>query len=526
MGGNRTKNILASLAFIYIIVIVLLTNRAAIYAGIYNFRTTTSGSGEMTNNIMLKFNLRFMENRDDELADTVLQRNKNGGLVRSKEIIFIDKKEYKDGTMKHMRNYKELSINTLQKMFNSSAVDRSGNAGDIETRKTIAKDDKKKYLFALRYYEQLTMATKNFLLLASLATATGRSVVEPFVNNSRFSGLRTGASFSRFKEETNKFVNLDQYFDKKDLHYQMQSRGYADVTTFDDFKNECSRLDLVVHFMYKESNTNRDLAKWYKIDSKMIENVRNKTNRDGWTDCSFVKRSRIDQFLGKPVLRYVCVDPEIIKSPKQFEDLILKNAKCTAVILWKGNGTKRTHFPLAPQITESLRPVDIKHSKHLVEIAYDYIRNTIKRPFISVHVRVERHVKWKGIDAAMECIQKLSDAIRQRKSRLNLKKIFLAHDIGVYGSDTLKRFTNESSLNRLQNKLTTELDQPFRFDPTKYGLYDRGAIAIVEMHIIALGESLFTLGKGNFQEWVTELFLRQNAEDKSLVHKVCDMEKK
>lgn len=523
MAGKRAKKILVSLAFIYVIAIVFLTNRAAIYAGVYGFHQSSPS------NFMLKFNLRLLNNGDETMLENdnseidtklnvrgVLQRNKKGSLVRSEEIIVIDQKEYRDNTIldetnikQRMRKYKELSIishdNTVQ---------------------TIAENDRKKYLYALRYYEQLTMATKNFLSLASLATATGRSVVEPFVNNSRFSGLRTGASFSRFKEETNKFASLDQYFDRKDLHYQMQSRGYTDITAFDDFKDACSRLDLVIHFMYKESNTNRDLSKWYKIDSEMIKKVHTEMKQNGWTDCNFVKRSRIDQFLGKSVSRYVCVDPELIKSPEQFEELILKDTKCAAVILWKGNGTKRTHFPLAPQITESLQPVDIKHSKHLIEIAYDYIRNTIKRPFISVHVRVERHVKWKGIDAAIECIKKLSDVIRQRKSRLNLKKIFLAHDIGVHGSDTLKRFTDESSLTRLQNKLTTELDQPFRFNPAKYRLYDRGAIAIVEMHIIALGESLFTLGKGNFQEWVTDLFLRQNAEDKSLVHRVCEMEKK
>ena len=105
---------------------------------------------------------------------------------------------------------------------------------------------------------------------------------------------------------------------------------------------------------------------------------------------------------------------------------------------------------------------------------------------------------------------------------MNLTKIFLAHDIGEHGSDTLRHNLDKNSLSTLEKTLTTGLEKPFRFNPDKYGLYDRGSIAIVEMHIIALGESLFTLGKGNFQEWVINLFLQQNAEDKSLVNRVCD----
>lgn len=499
--------------------------------------------------VMVEFDMRLTQdgNKETIFRDKETQKSlhllskenqRQDSEVKSKEMIFINKKEYRNGMVeldqtkiKQRIPHKELEIDTLQKMFNTSEeiVDKN-----TEERKNM------KYIFALRYYEQLGMATKNFLSLASLATSTGRHLVTPFVNNSRFCGLQLGVSMSRFMEATKiikqngdlssskKFTDIGSYFDKKHLKYQLDSRGYSKLASFQQFRNDCTRLDVVIHFLYNDPTSYKDLEKWYKLKNDKIERVKQKVRENnGWTDCGFAKRSRIATFLGNiQVSRYVCVDPEIIKTTDALEELVLKNAKCVAIVSWKGNGTKRTHFPLAPQVNDELRPSHIRHSKKLIDIAYDYIRNTIKRPFISVHVRIERHLKWKGFKAALTCVRRLGKAIQQRKSRLNLKKVFLAHDIGEYGSDTLQRFSDEDELTNLQTELNTTMGKPFRFDPKPYGLYDRGQIAIVEMHILSLGESLFTLGRGNFQEWIIDLFLLQNAEDRSLINKVCNLEKR
>uniref|UniRef100_A0A069DN88 Putative cnidarian restricted protein n=1 Tax=Clytia hemisphaerica TaxID=252671 RepID=A0A069DN88_9CNID len=513
MTWKRVHYILVCAILTYVLLLFVLTNR------------TISNKLRQTKNddtYIFDFNVRLSRDGieetsiDNKETNTRLkflaQRKPRKDLVKSEEIIFIDKKEFEDGSIE----LDQTNIKQRQKevMFEQKRIKLPESASSRN-------DNEKKYLFAFRYFEQLSMATKNLLSLASLATSTGRTFVEPFVNSSRFCGLPSGTSFSRLMEEKVKFTELKNYFDQEKLKDQLQKHGYNEMVPYQEFREQCTKIDVVVHFLYNDSNILKNLQKWYKINNETVQKALEKVKRTGYSDCPFVERSRIGKFLGKPVQRYVCVDPEQIRSSKQLEKDILQNSKCAAIIFWKGSGPKRTHFPLAPKITEPLQPADIQHAKRLVDIAYDYIRNTIKRPFIAVHIRIERHVRWKGIHAARTCIRHLSDAILKHKKQNNLKKVFMAHDLGPNGSDTLKRFVDKKTLAQLENKIETSLQDSYRFDPIKYGLYDRGSIAIVEMHIMTLGESLFTLGRGNFHDWVTELYLKSNANDESLLHKIC-----
>lgn len=496
------------MVLVHIFLIILFINR--VFFEIYFHRSNEAGNKK----VILKFDVHLVNHRDNA-AQIKLFPGKNHNKNNAKEMMIIDQIENGFGRIEHNKtNTKENRTKTSDKIIDTSKVD---------VPSMMKSQSKTKYLFALRYYEQLSMATNNFLSLASLATATGRCVVEPFVNNSRFSGLPSGVSNSRFRESSNKFSRIDQYFDRESLKYLLETRGYNKMISLNEYKEACDNIDLVVHFLYNDSNSNRDLRRWYKLSDRDIDVVNTKVRHIGVMECDFIEKSGINKFLGnKPVKKHLCVHPDLINSNQKFQSLVLKDSKCSVVTLWKGNGTKRTHFELAQQITAKIKPFEIKHSKTLIDIAHDYIRNTIKRPYIAVHARVERHVKWKGVHTALSCIRKVSANIEKRKTKLNLKKIFLAHDLGQYGSDTLQRTSNKTSLLSLEKELTLGLMNPFRFNPKKYGLYDRGSIAIVEMHIMSLGESLFTLGKGNFQDWVINLFLQKNAEDRSLVHKICD----
>jgi len=63
------------------------------------------------------------------------------------------------------------------------------------------------------------------------------------------------------------------------------------------------------------------MEKWYKIPSSKVNRIikRAKSN-NGWTECDFVKRSKISQLLGDiNVTKYICVDPEMIRSVEQLE---------------------------------------------------------------------------------------------------------------------------------------------------------------------------------------------------------------
>lgn len=463
-------------------------------------------------------NLRFSSH--DRIKDIALAKE---NVLSSNELIFINKKEFNNGLVQldetkiKQTNKEDIVYETHQEVYSNN--------------KKVKMHDSTKYIFSLRYYEQLSMATKNLLSLASLGTSTGRHVVTPFVNNSRFCGLRSGTSMSRLMgarsnstDDVSKFSNMSTYFNMNHFNNQLLDNGYNSLVSFNQFKKDCSRLDTVVHFLYEEESSYKDMEKWYKLPRHRIDEIKRRVKRNGGIDeCKFVQKSKISRFLGNiEVKRYICVDPDVIKTVQELEEKVFKNSQCVAIIIWKGIGPKRAHFSLAPSISKALRPSDLKHSKRLIDIAYSYIREIIKRPFISVHVRSERHLIRRGLKAAKVCIKKLKKQILTRKSTFNLKKVFLASDL-VHGSDTLLMHSKEDERQKLRKELNLTLDNPYTFNPAQYRLYDRGEIAIVEMHILSMGESLFTLGRGNFNEWIVDLFLLHNAEDKSLIYKICNV---
>ena len=496
---------------------------------------------------IFEFNLQLKRNGDKIIDITEEEEGPPNRIVRlssTKEDIETrkDDVERKEFIQEYRNGILQVDNTNIKQIKTKQSTDESQQElYKIGQNKINPRMARKKYIFSLRYYEQLSMATKNLLSLASLATHNNRHVVMPFVGASRFSGLRLGASMSRFKEakrnnqtdlnreyKGNKFSEMSRYFDIQHLKNQMINHGYTSLASFNEFQKDCASLDVVIHFLYSGGNSVKEFGKWYKQPMDKYLHVKRKAKRNnGWIECNFVKRSQISQFLGNiNVTKYICVDPEMINTAEKLENRILKDAQCVGVVLWKGDGERRTHFPLAPSIREPLRPSDLKHNKSLIDIAYSYIRDVIKRPFISVHVRSERHIIRKGVAAARDCIQKLSKEVQERKYKFKLTKVFLASDLEKYGSDTLLLHSNESDRDLLQKELLNNLNDPFTFNPNKYNLYDRGEIAIVEMHIISMGESLYTLGKGNFQEWIIDLFLSYNAEDRRLIYKVCELENK
>ena len=61
----------------------------------------------------------------------------------------------------------------------------------------------------------------------------------------------------------------------------MSSRGYNDLLSFEEFKENCDSIDVAVHFLYNDPNTDRDLSRWYKISDDTIQTVYAKTKSMG-----------------------------------------------------------------------------------------------------------------------------------------------------------------------------------------------------------------------------------------------------
>jgi len=379
---------------------------------------------------------------------------------------------------------------------------------------------KRKYIFTLRYYEQLAGATKNLIDLASLAKHYNREVVMPFINNSRMNGIQDKPEL---RANTVLFNNLSRYFDITHFNSTLCERGYAPLTEFNAFIKDCRQgLDVLAHFIYNDSFSYTDAKNWFGIASKPWHELRkNMPEYGGVQSCDFLRKSGIERLLGGvTVKKYLCVDPEIIRTAEQIENEVFKRKSCIGILQWKGIGKRRTHFPLPESIFQILKPSDVVHNETLVSIAKDFVRRFLKHPFLAVHIRAERQLSWYGIDKVLKCMNILSKKVFQRMKAFQIESIFLSTDLPTYGSDTYKNVVYHDR-GVVQRRLDKLLKNPSTFKPELYGVFDKGDISLIEMNILSFGESLYTIGGGKFQQWVVELFLAHNTEDHSLLHRVC-----
>ena len=168
-----------------------------------------------------------------------------------------------------------------------------------------------------------------------------------------------------------------------------------------------------------------------------------------------------------------------------------------------------------------LAPSNVK----LKHIAQDFIARNLRPDCVSVHIRAESVLLFRGgnIDLVVKCMLELSAAVKMMtNSTASELKVFLATDFSQFGSSphsaTLSLRKNARSLMELLEKNLNSITQ---FQPKYYSLSDHGAVAIVEMDILASGRRLFVLGGRSFQAWIRKQFLKRNNNDLTLVISFC-----
>ena len=385
---------------------------------------------------------------------------------------------------------------------------------------------RRKFLFVFRYYEQLGRATYNLLDLASLAKNKNRLLVIPFVNNSRMSGLPDGVSlFYRKQGKLSQRTSAlsSEYLNVDDLNFKLKSRGYSTLNSFRDLQSHCARrFNLVVHFLFENERYKKYTASWYRVsDGEVAAMYKEAREHNGWIDCPVIKQSRLAKQIGFKVSRYICVDPELIRTASDFESNVLQGANCVGIVQWRGTGEYRVHFSFDPSITQPLQPSDLEFNPRLVELARSFVKKMFHGEFIGVHVRSERHIAWKGMNVTKRCMLKLASRVQETRDEFGIKQVFLASDLTEYGSDTLMNYAsyNPKSLSMFLQKV---LDHPETFEPEGI-LYDTGAAAIVEMNVLSMATTLFTMGGGNFQEWAVGIFRKRHNNEQARVHRMCKL---
>lgn len=328
------------------------------------------------------------------------------------------------------------------------------------------------------------MASNNLLGLTALAAYGERQVVVPFVENSRFSGTPT---------KNNK--TLAFYYNLKALNNKLRSHGHATLINWEGFHDVCkARLDLLVYIDYPDlkvtTNYSRS-APFYRC------NDRHKT-----------------MFKGFNIGKTICMDASL-DSVQRFENEVVMGLPCVGIFQWRGIGrwhsSARARFDTSHAVRNILcyQNISSLFSSKLHHIAKNFVAKHLGGFFVSVHIRTEWLLgKRLNISDLVKCISFLSARVQSIRDKIGrATPVFLATDFAEFGSSSYKVIPVRKRSESL--KKIVALLKPITFNPSEFKLADRGAIAIVEMEILASGNRLVVLGGGTFQSWIVDQFLKK-----------------
>lgn len=366
-----------------------------------------------------------------------------------------------------------------------------GNEGDNNTART------RKFIIAFHYWEQLTRATDDLLHLTALAAHTGHQVVVPFVKNSRFHVAAVSKGFK----------TLAQYFNVTALNNTLRSRGHATFISWKGFQDACKRrLDVLVCFDY----TNLNKSTTYSVSKSF----------------ALCKHNQPNKFRDFKIGRKICMNVFALDSVERFESEVVKGLPCIGIFEWRGSNTTknyRAQFNLSSIVRNVLSYNDTGgfFNSKLLHVAQNFVAQNLVADFISVHIRTEKILQSGRTPSLIKhCVSRLRSRVETILHASTVPMpVFVATDFTEFGSSSRRMKPARDDAKSLM-KIVDPL-KPITFEPSEYELVDRGAVAIVEMNIIASGKHLVVLGRGSFQLWVITQFLNKNSGHPAKVERIA-----
>ena len=404
----------------------------------------------------------------------------------------------------------EQSFEKAEMMTKADSINIPGNSSSFEP----------KYILVYRHFEQLSKTTENLLQLAAISKRWGRLIVQPDVQNSRFS-----------LEPEFRAYPLETYFNVTSLNELLMANGYSRLVKIRNFTKDCSHAAFgvkttLVHFLYGDTKRGNTKS-WFHINDKELRAIVDKSLPDGWTQCDFINRhlSVGRSIKGIQIGRQVCVNPEVLTTEEAFEDKVLQGDKCVIFVEWRGLGKHRTHFQ--PRFSPFLSPNEVKHrisSSNLIhrEVT-SFLQSKLPSKYISVHLRTERLFVANLYKKLQSCIEHVVYLVSILRSLRGAEAVFLATDLTEFGTDLFQRqkfyiktATGEYLIRReeiadIHTKLERRLNA-VTYKPTSEPFSkDKGVFSLVEMNILKGGMDLIMLGRGTFHTWILNVFKQHQA---------------
>ena len=370
----------------------------------------------------------------------------------------------------------------------------------------------KKYVYVHHQYtDQLSKNTRAFLSLCAQAGVTGRKVVRPLVKKTKFGSDET-------------WLPLETYYDEKHLENLLAAAGYASLVDKAEYFRECpphSPNHVSVHFIDNSKQSMGFAKATFKLQDDFYKSIVKNASQKGWTECRF-----LDQAMKQTPGKQFCVNGDIINDWKTFEKDIAKLEKCLNIFLWRGidGVTYRLKF------SED----DMKFSS--IDLTYALkpglpVRNEVERfsskylpeNYIAVYMRSEFFLRKSSLDHIRKCVDLVLEVVIALKSTTGLSHVYVATDMGDYGSAWLVRYR---SLEHLDENVFKDIHDHI-IEKSKGAAYtppsdtfDRGSIALVDMTLISRAQYLISAGTGTFQQWIGARFLQNHRNDKQSWSKI------
>ena len=363
------------------------------------------------------------------------------------------------------------------------------------------------YVLAQRYADQLTGGAVNVANLMCLATQLGRvRVVEPFLINSRF-GLPAGQNWT----SEPKFTNL---YDATKWKEYGSGRNYSQLVPYETFLEDAPRKVIIVQYSRSHlCDENKVVLKkaHYYCKSNGFEVVRNVCvtyGSEGILTTAAFKNQVYGELKPKNVvvlfISYGGIQSKPLTKVKETHRLFVKCNKCS----------RHEHAM-----------EDIEPSSSVYSDAETYIAKYLNGSpsYITVMIRVEYLMnknKCFEVNCLRTCLKDAVSNLRDVKKRTGLNTVFLAIDVGTFGSDILIRpekkvivtepveellkevFDNTTSLHRWEETFAT-----VGFGRTR----SSGYIAMMQKVIAAKGDVLMLVGSregSSFQRTCRTLYHR------------------
>ena len=364
----------------------------------------------------------------------------------------------------------------------------------------------KKYAYVVSpYWEQTAQNIRSLLALVIQGSFSGRSVVAPMVKNSRF--------------QTSGYP-IDYYFDRKHLRNVLESQGYPDIVDPEEFRKECSPNDhdyTTVHFLFDEKKASLYTKDFFKLDDETYSKISLEARRNGWTNCSFIrkltKQSRRSKML--------CVDTTVVTDWKTFERDVIKSPKCLSIVRWRGVGHKyRARFSeTGLSYSSQDLSLSVKPSAVVMEQVEKFQKKFLAPKYIGVQIRGEHVAMNHGLARLEQCIHLLGYVLRLVKKLFDLDKVFVATDMSKFGSSSWKLSVKrdkitEKTLPRLQNLVLSVTNGVTFEQAADNGVpIDRGLVALIEMSLVSQAQRLLTIGHGSFHRFMASKFLEFHRDE-------------